>query len=250
MSEAETKTISYKNPTRTTVGIHTRKAPEGFIWNDKSIQAYKDIGLEAPENLCMFEQRFLARVDVSKGPIERSVVAMVRLKAPDYLAQEKDKTKLPERKEFIYFQERWEGKNHLGFPLNPVAEHIQGKYDKQYTKPHFSQETGEIDYYQLDPTRRQTIHYIPYSKKAVDDIIAKSANTDKDSIVFTIKFASEDNPLGEHKQMATRAQFNYEQFSSWTWTEICKYNYKPTVQAYTEWINKEKSKDGLSFEPK
>ena len=63
MSE-ETKTISYKHPTRTTVGVHTRKGPEGFIWNDKSIQAYKDIGIEVPENLCMFQKRFLARVDV------------------------------------------------------------------------------------------------------------------------------------------------------------------------------------------
>ena len=54
---------------------------------------------------------------------------MVRLMAPDYLRQEKDKTKLPERKEFIYYQEMWEGKDFRGVPLNPVVEHIEGKYD-------------------------------------------------------------------------------------------------------------------------
>jgi hypothetical protein len=248
MSEAETKTISYKHPTRTTVGVHTRKAPEGFIWNDKSIQAYKDIGIEVPENLCMFQKRFLAKVDVSKGPIERSVVAMVRLKAPDYLAQEKDKTKLPERREFIYYQERWEGKDWRGLPLNPVDEQIEGKYNKQFTKPHINEQTGEIDYYQLDPTKVQTIHYIPFSKKAVDDIIAKSVHTDKDKgIVFTIKFGSEDNPTG-NRQMPTRNQFTYDQFV-WKWEEVYKHNFKPTVQAYMEYVNKEKQKDGLSFEP-
>ena len=40
---------------------------------------------------------------------------------------------------------------------------------------------------ELDTTKAQTIYYIPYSKKAVDDIIAKCANTDKDKgITFTI----------------------------------------------------------------
>jgi hypothetical protein len=100
---------------------------------------------------------------------------------------------------------------------------------------------------EIDPHRRQTIYYIPFSKKAVDDIIAKSANTDKHSIVFTIKFGSEDNPYG-YKQMPTRAQFTYELFV-WPWNQIYKHNFKPTVQAYTEWVNSEKSIDGLSFDP-
>ena len=157
---------------------------------------------------------------------------MVRLRAPDYLTQEKDKSKLPERKEFIYFQERWEGLDWRSVPLNPVGEHIEGKYDKQFTRPHFSQDTGAIEYYELDTTKAQTIYYIPYSKKAVDDIIAKSVHTDKDKgIVFTIKFGTEDNPFGHHQQVATRNQFSYEQFSSWSWTEICKHQFKPTVQA-------------------
>ena len=189
-------------------------------------------------------------VDVSKGPIERSVIAMVRLKAPDYLGQEKDNLKVPERKEWIYYQEEWRGLSFRGVPLNPVMEHIEGKYDKQYTRPHFSQETGEIEYMELDTARAQTIYYIPYSKKAVDDIIAKSVHTDKDKgIVFTIKFDSEDNPFGQHQQMPSRNQFSYLQFSSLSWTEICKLQYKPTVQQYEEWLAREKSKDGLSFSP-
>ena len=126
---------------------------------------------------------------------------MVRLMASDWLGleKEKDNTKLPERKEFIYYQEMWEGKDFRGVPLNPVIEHIEGKYDKQFTRPHINQQTGEIDYMELDSTKAQTIYYIPYSKKAVDDIIAKSVKTDKNKgITYTIKFSSPDNPFGHH----------------------------------------------------
>jgi hypothetical protein len=42
-------------------------------WNDKSITAYTDLGLEVPEKVCMFERRFLSLVDVTKGKIERTV---------------------------------------------------------------------------------------------------------------------------------------------------------------------------------
>ena len=74
------------------------------------------------------------KVDISKGPIERSVVAMVRLKAPDFLS----KDKVSPRKEYVYYTERWEGKDWKGVPLNPVAEHYEGVWTKQFTKPHFN----------------------------------------------------------------------------------------------------------------
>ena len=103
----------------------TKPVPK-IEWNDMSVTAYTDLGLEVPETVCRWERRFLSTVDITKGPIERSVVSMVRLKAPDYLGQEKNKSKLPERKDFVYFTERWEGKGWNGVPINPVAEHIEG----------------------------------------------------------------------------------------------------------------------------
>ena len=30
----------------------------------------------------------------------------------------------------------WEGKDLGGIPFNPVMEHIEGKYDKQFTRAH------------------------------------------------------------------------------------------------------------------
>ena len=215
----------------------TKPVPK-IEWNDKSVTAYTDLGLEVPETVCRWERKFLSTVDITKGPIERSVVSMVRLKAPDYLS----KDKVPPRKEWVYFTERWEGKLWNGVPANPVAEHIEGYWIKQFTKPHFDERTGEIDFYQLDVGKSQTIYTIPWSKKAVDDIIAKSVHTDKYNIVFTIKFDSQDNPYGT-KQMPTRNQFTYEQFNL-SWSEIYKLNFKPTVQAYTEFINREKQKMG------
>ena len=91
-TETETKTISYKHPGRTKKGIQTRQIPK-IEYNDRDVQAYLDLDLEVPETVGMWEKRFLSMVDISKQPIERSVYAMVRLRAPDYLGQEKDKLK-------------------------------------------------------------------------------------------------------------------------------------------------------------
>jgi hypothetical protein len=105
--------------------IEPKKLPE-IEWNDRSIKAYTDLGLEVPEHVGRWEKRFLATVDVSKGPIERTITSMVRLKAPDILGQVKNKTKVAERKEWLYYQERWTGVNFMGVPVNPVAEHVEG----------------------------------------------------------------------------------------------------------------------------
>ena len=183
----------------------TKKEPD-IEWNNKNITAYSDLGLEVPENVNMFERRFLAQADVTKVPIEKTVTHMVRLTAPDYLSLSSSKdTKVPPRKEFVYYVERWTGFSWRGIPLNPV-EHTVGYYNKQFLKPHYSQEDGGIDYEELDVGKHQTIYYIPYSKKAVDEIISKSAHSDKDSIRYTIKFASEDCPWGQ--RAPTRNQFS------------------------------------------
>ena len=125
------------HPNRTQVRVHTREVPK-IEYNDKDVKAYEDLNLEVPDTVGRWERRFLSKVDISKGPIERSVIAMVSLRAPDFLTQEKDKSKLPERKEFVYYQEMGEGKDWRGVPLNPVSEHIEVKYDKQFTIPHLA----------------------------------------------------------------------------------------------------------------
>lgn len=243
---SETKTITSRNPNRTTEKLPKKPVPD-IEWNDKSIKAYTDLGLEPPERLGMFEKGFLSTVDLNKGPIERTVVSMVRLRAPDYLGQEKNKSKIPERKEFLYYEERWTGKLWNGVPANPV-NHTMGVYQKQFLKPHISPKDGSIDYEELDAGKAQTVYYIPFSKKAVDDIISKSAHSDKDSgIVFTIKFASEDCPWGP--RAATRCQYNYNEFANVKWEDIYRLHTKPDVQAALEYQNKDKSAYNMTFEP-
>jgi hypothetical protein len=106
MSETKTEYKQEKPfPNRTTKGVQERKAPENFEYNNLDVKAYKDIDIEVPEHVGRWERRFLLQVDISKGEIQRSVTHIVRLKAPDWLGYEnqKDKSKLPERKEFIYY---------------------------------------------------------------------------------------------------------------------------------------------------
>ena len=50
------------------------------------------------------------------------------------------------------------------------------------------------------------------------------------------------------QQMPSRNQFDYQTFVL-KWEDVFKANFKPTVQAYTEWVNSEKQKDSLSFSP-
>ena len=45
MSETETKTIKYKHPNRTQVGVRTREVPK-IEYNDKDVNAYNDLDLE------------------------------------------------------------------------------------------------------------------------------------------------------------------------------------------------------------
>jgi hypothetical protein len=76
---SENNIIKSRNPNRTQVGVPQRQIPK-IEYNDKDIKAYEDLDLEVPETVGRWEKRFLSKVDISKGPIERSVIAMVRLK--------------------------------------------------------------------------------------------------------------------------------------------------------------------------
>jgi len=141
MSATETNTISantmsYRNPTRTTKGVPKRKEPAKFEYNNMDVKAYLDLDLPVPETVGRWERKFLSMVDVSRSPIQRNVYSMVRLRAPDYDSNSSTVSK--ERKEWLYYVEHWTGVNQRGLPLNPVAEHYEGVYIAQYTKPHLT----------------------------------------------------------------------------------------------------------------
>ena len=143
-------------------------------------------------------QQFLAKVDLRKGPLERTVTTIIRLKSPDW------STEKHERKEFIYYYEDWSAKDWLGIPIAPFSEHIEGRYLEAVFRPKLDERTGEHIANIYTGTRES--YYIPFSKKNVDEIIASSAHSTKESIRFIIKFAMEDSPDGF--QMTTRNQFD------------------------------------------
>lgn len=120
------------------------KKPEVKIeYNNRSYESYTKTGFTdiVPRSIIgPYDrmQKFFNKIDLRKGPIERTVTTIVRLRAPDW------NTAKNERKEFIYYEEYWEGKNWLGIPIkNPFSGHIEGKYTEVVTKPVLDERTGE-----------------------------------------------------------------------------------------------------------
>jgi len=222
------------------------KKPEVKIeYNDRSYQDYIDKGfadsiphkIEAPHTRI---QQFLSLVDIRKGPVERTVTSIVRLKAIDY-----DNPTHAARTEWIYYTEDWTGKNWLGIPIEQgIGDHIEGRYMEVVTRPKLDERTGEHIENVFAGTRER--YYIPFSKKNVDDIIAKSAHSTKQNIRFIVKWGTEDSPDGT--QMSTRNAFPYDVFL-WEWEKLSTYQYWPT----SDMINRPKagktSATKLEFRP-
>jgi hypothetical protein len=184
-------------------------------------------------------QQFLSKVDLRKGPIERSVRSIVRLKAPDWNSS----TKKNERREFIYYEEYWDAKDWLGIPIDPFDGHIEGKYTEVLMKPKLDERSGEHIDNVFAGTRQ--VYYIPFTKKNVDEIIANSAKTDKYSIKFTVKFGSED--ATDVAAQSTRNQFSYDMFL-WPWDKLYEWQYWP-YEDLTMRPKPDKSATKLEFKP-
>ena len=92
--------------------------------------------------------------------------------------------------------------------IKSSRRHIVGYYNKQFLKPHYNQQDGGIDYEELDVGKHQTIYYIPWSKKAVDEIIAKSAHSDKDTISLHYQICMRTVPGVNVHQLETNSIMN------------------------------------------
>ena len=185
-------------------------------------------------------QQFLSKVDLRKGKLERTVRMIVRLRAPDWNSEKH------ERKEFIYYTEDWTAKDWLGIPIDPFCDHMEGKYLECLSKPKLDERTGEHVDNVFAGTRES--YYIPFSKKNIDEIIANSAYSTKESIRFIIKFGMEDSPDGF--QMTTRNQFSYEQFANWSWEKLREWQYYPVDELFNRpKAFKSKTPTTLEFKP-
>jgi hypothetical protein len=163
---------------------------------------------------------------------------IVRLRAPD------SSTEKNLGKEFVYYTEDWSAKDWLGIPIDPFSEHIEGKYVECMTKPVLDERTGEHIDNAFAGVRDS--YYIPFTKKNVDEIIANSAHSDKDSIKFYIKFGMEDSP--DSSQVSTRNIFSYDEFVNWSWERLREYQYWPVDDLFNR-PSKAKSATNLEFKP-
>lgn len=151
-------------------------------YNNRTEQSYIEQGLTPPANLSQQEKNFLSKIDTKVEPITRTVTKIVRFKAIDYSSPKR------ERKEYIIYYENWTGRDWLRRIVSPVTDHVEGRYDEVITEPVYQQQ--ELAGYKFSGKRQ--IHYIPFSKEKVDEIMEKSMGSDKD----TIKFLFSEEPLG------------------------------------------------------
>jgi hypothetical protein len=227
-----------------TIKPKVEQKPEVKIeYNDRSYQSYVTNGFadNIPHSISAPRDRiqdFLLAVDTRQGPIERTVTTIVRLKAIDWT------TKKHERKEYLYYLETWHAKNWLGVPLEPINEHYEGRYTEVITKPILDQTTGIHKDNAFGGTRE--VYTIPFSKKNVDEIIAKSARSDKTGIKYVVKFAAEDSPDGAG--FSTRSSYSYDQFVNWSWDKLYEWQTSPWEEMAMR-PKAEKSATKLEFKP-
>jgi hypothetical protein len=227
------------------------KKPEVKIeYNDRTYQSYIDSGfgdilspgsssrmahmVNSPRNRIL---KFLNECDIRKGPVERTVIHMYRLKAIDWNSPKR------ERKEFIWYEERWEGKNWLGIPVNPIDGHIEGKYMEVVTTPKLDERTGEHIDNAFGGTRQ--VYYIPFTTKNVNEIIANSAHSDKYSIKYTVYFGSEDST--DSVEQSARNAYSYDMFL-WPWDKLYEWQHWP-MDSIEMRPRPNKSATNLEFKP-
>jgi hypothetical protein len=92
----------------------------------------------------------------------------------------------------------------MGKSIPPVADHVEGTYKELEFEPIIekNKKVGER------MSGFHEVHYIPFSKSAVDEIIENSHGTYKENIVFIVK----DGPFRNDK-------YSYDQFVNLKWNE-------------------------------
>jgi hypothetical protein len=186
------------------------KEPEQFVdkegkpileYNDKTYKSYVGKGLTPPDMLDYQEKQFLLHVDPTRKPIEKTVTKIVRLMAPDY--SDKKRT----HKEYLVYYEHWEGVDWQGRKVPPVTDSINGVYYEQDLEPVI--EKNRVVGHKR--SGEHAVHYIPFSKEAVDKIIEKSDGSYADTILYTVK--------GPEFRCG---QYSYEQFRNLSYDDCVR----------------------------
>ena len=176
-----------ESTTETKQNVSADKDKE-FEWNRNEYNWYQENGLDYQQqtledsNLLHMERKFLAAYDKSKGEIKRHIRRMYRSKPIDLSDDRRY------RREFLVIVEDWEASDALGQKLW-VREHRHGIYPKLEVEQIINgyNRNGQPNVIGREPKVVGDAYYIPFTKEAVDEWIAKSYTTDKDSIEFWFK---------------------------------------------------------------
>jgi hypothetical protein len=186
------------------------KEPEQFVdkngdkileYNNRTYREYVGKGLTPPDMLDYQEKQFLLHVDPTRKEVERTVTKIVRLMAPDY--SDKKRT----RKEYLMYYEEWRGVDWQGRKVPPVTDHIEGCYTELEFEPII--EKNRVVAHKK--SGEHIVHYIPFSKEKVDEIISKSDGSYADTILYTVKGPEFRN-----------GSYSYEQFRNLSYDDCVR----------------------------
>lgn len=177
-------------------------------YNDYAQKAYRKYKFDIPPEVDRYERRFLEDVDTRNGPITRKVYKVLRCKAKD---------KDGKTQEYLYYVERWDGKDYLGNDLDPVAEHVEGKYEEVQVIYKVDQKGKPM---KSEPQQRGKMvrHYILFKKQTLDKILK---DVDKDTVEYVVRIGDKG---GDTRRDNT---FSYDQFANLSYAKLIELSYQP-----------------------
>ena len=158
-------------------------------------------------------RNFFGKLDLSKGDVEQTIRAIHRRKGVEFYKDAKGREK-SRVKEFLTYNVELRGFDWLQNPISCKLEH-EGLCHEPETRVQVTTDKNGRQTTQYVFSKLRNEFYIPFSKKAVDDLLKKS-NSDKDAIKY-YGFIPSD-------QYSTSTKFKcdgytYEQFLL-PWTEF------------------------------
>lgn len=177
-------------------------------YNDRAQKAYRKHGFKIPDEVDRYQRRFLEDVDERNGKIKRRVYKVIRCRALDNDGKAQD---------YLYYVERWDGKDYLGNELPPVAEHVEGKYDEVQVIYKVDQR-GKPKKSQPQIRGKKTVYYIPFKKSTLDKILK---DVDKDAIEYVVRIGNEK---GDSRRDNT---FDYNQFANLPYAKLIELSFQP-----------------------
>ncbi len=184
-----------------------RKAFKSHGFSLDAINTEKRISAEKGIHANIGAEQFFRKVDISKQDIHTSIDVIHRQKALEYYKDAKGREQ-QRVKEWLTYGLRLEGVDWLGNIIKCGLEH-EGRCEEPLKRIHVTVDENGRQHaeYKMQGTRYK--YYIPFSKKAVDDLLAKY-QTDKDSVIYVFRVPYGSTNVNEKLH---NGDFTYKEFT-------------------------------------